>query len=786
LIWQGDTENASPNYSGRASFYGVGGIPHAQFGGYLTVVGGGTNMYPSYLSKYNQIININSPLVIDQTINIIDQNLVMEAEVEVTEEITTTNNKVLFILSNYQDYDYFCSVISYDEQVFNLTSIGEIDTFVNVIPIESSWDLESITAVTIVQSWSNKHILQASSSSISLDNLLLLNIEFTGITGDDDGDGIANPGETVNLHFSLINESTLLSAENLIGELSTDAPITIIEPVIQFGDSIAPGEVLDAEVQIIIDPGISLGDVEFTLTLTADYTDNLGNALQYSGEFPAIMNVSLNQAGWPLYIGNQVWSSPAIVDINSDGEYEIIFGDYSGLLHVVSLDGTEIDGFPFDLGNQIWSSPAVADIDNDGDIEIVVGSKNKHLFVLNADGTIQVDYYAAQYLMGTPALGNIDGDDELEIVFGGYSSSGKLFAINPDGTDIGGFPYQLGEKIQRGVALADFNENGKVDIVCGTDNENIYLIYDDLTVANGFPFTAGHDFRTAPSVLQLESGEKIILAGSKDNNFYAINEDGSQRFMIEANADISTTAGVVDVEGVGPVIFFGSDDGFLYAVRSTGEPVEGWPKDLGSGVVSSPCFADLDGDGEAEIVSATDAGDLFAFHLDGSEYTNFPISYEYPFSSSSTLLDIDLDGDIEIIIGTTASLVNIDVKSLGSVDGYWNMYRGNIYRNGFFISSVLGIASENIIPDNYFLNPPYPNPFNPITTIAYELSIGKKVRLSVFDLLGQEIAVLTNGFKPSGSYKTVWDASHKASGIYFCQLKVDDKVVTIHKMILIK
>ena len=61
-----------------------------------------------------------------------------------------------------------------------------------------------------------------------------------------------------------------------------------------------------------------------------------------------------------------------------------------------------------------------------------------------------------------------------------------------------------------------------MDIVCGTDGENIYLIYDDGTVADGFPFEADNDFRSAPSILDY-NGEKIILAGSRDDKFYAIN-----------------------------------------------------------------------------------------------------------------------------------------------------------------------------------------------------------------------------------------------------------------------
>ncbi len=60
----------------------------------------------------------------------------------------------------------------------------------------------------------------------------------------------------------------------------------------------------------------------------------------------------------------------------------MIFGDYAGLVHVLSSDGTpwNEDIFPYDTENQIWSSPASADIDNDGLMDFVIASKNKHLY----------------------------------------------------------------------------------------------------------------------------------------------------------------------------------------------------------------------------------------------------------------------------------------------------------------------------------------------------------------------------------------------------------------------
>ena len=64
----------------------------------------------------------------------------------------------------------------------------------------------------------------------------------------------------------------------------------------------------------------------------------------------------------------------------------MVFGDYAGLVHVLSSDGTpwNEDIFPYDTGNQIWSSHR--DIDNDGLMDFVIASKNKHLYSFDQNG----------------------------------------------------------------------------------------------------------------------------------------------------------------------------------------------------------------------------------------------------------------------------------------------------------------------------------------------------------------------------------------------------------------
>lgn len=79
----------------------------------------------------------------------------------------------------------------------------------------------------------------------------------------------------------------------------------------------------------------------------------------------------------------------------------------------------------------------------------------------------------------------------------------------------------------------------------------------------------------------------------------------------------------------------------------------------------------------------------------------------------------------------------------------------------------------------------YPNPFNPLTKIAYSLPIASKINLTIYDILGREIAVLVNEQKEAGNYEVSFNASHLASGIYIYRLSTSNKVA-VRKMLLIK
>ncbi|HEX2788282.1 MAG TPA: T9SS type A sorting domain-containing protein [Ignavibacteria bacterium] len=90
-----------------------------------------------------------------------------------------------------------------------------------------------------------------------------------------------------------------------------------------------------------------------------------------------------------------------------------------------------------------------------------------------------------------------------------------------------------------------------------------------------------------------------------------------------------------------------------------------------------------------------------------------------------------------------------------------------------------------INPNRYNLYQNFPNPFNPSTNIEFDVPKTGFVNITVFDLLGREIAVLVNQEMRNGRFNVTWNANHTPSGIYFCRMTAGDYLKTM-RMLLIK
>lgn len=94
-------------------------------------------------------------------------------------------------------------------------------------------------------------------------------------------------------------------------------------------------------------------------------------------------------------------------------------------------------------------------------------------------------------------------------------------------------------------------------------------------------------------------------------------------------------------------------------------------------------------------------------------------------------------------------------------------------------------GNNNELPTVYKLYNNYPNPFNPSTTIKYDIPKNGFVKMEVFDILGKEVSRLVNEQLSAGRYEVTWDASNYASGTYFYKLETES-FTDIKKMILVK
>ncbi|MCC6886307.1 MAG: T9SS type A sorting domain-containing protein [Ignavibacteria bacterium] len=99
--------------------------------------------------------------------------------------------------------------------------------------------------------------------------------------------------------------------------------------------------------------------------------------------------------------------------------------------------------------------------------------------------------------------------------------------------------------------------------------------------------------------------------------------------------------------------------------------------------------------------------------------------------------------------------------------------------------TTVSVPNNNTIVNDYDLSQNYPNPFNPVTNIRFDIMKAGKVRLSVYDITGKEVSVLTNEVLKPGSYEVGFNASHLSSGVYYYRIEAGE-FVSVKRMVLLK
>ena len=282
----------------------------------------------------------------------------------------------------------------------------------------------------------------------------------------------------------------------------------------------------------------------------------------------------------------------------------------------------------------------------------------------------------------------------------------------------------LNERMMVGPAIGDLENDGIVDIVVCTWGENIYAIEKSGQIKPGFLFASTRRFNSAPTLVDIDNdGDLEIVAGNDYGLLHVLHHDASELISFDTGDDIRGGISVSDINNDGSyeILFTGYDDHLHVWNPLDNQELDGWPIDLGSNSLSEPLTADLDNDGDLEIIGAVKNGQVFAFHHDGLPVTHFPFTVSANIESTPSLGDIDNDGNYELAVATTMGLKVIDIKTESGDALSWNTYRGNYSRSGSLGSTLLSIQDKIILPENFIIYQNFQIPFNPTTQIRYNL-----------------------------------------------------------------
>ncbi len=463
-------------------------------------------------------------------------------------------------------------------------------------------------------------------------------------------------------------------------------------------------------------------------------------------------------------------------------------------IYVLRSDGTVLPGWPQHTDdNWAWATPAVGDVDGDGDPEIVLNNLAGQTFVWHVDGTeladgdadpatngVLIDRAEGQWEWGlsSPALFDIDGDGGCEIIFGtkyGWNNSNKLHAFKDDGTEPVGFPIDvgLGANILSSPAVADVDGDGIWEIAFIDELDVMHLVQQDGTYYPGFPisFTANNSGANCPSPA-----------------FGDFDADGELEICaVAVHSATDAYVHVIDTDKSG----------------GSGSLLPGWPQPVAGASESSPVVGDLTGDGMPDILFGVGGVDeetpnnLYGFAHDGSSIDGFPITLGGPVRPSPVITDIDDDLDIDIVYGGWDLLIHVwdlPAQTQGTAMP-WPTFGGNNTRDGVYrIVSTTGVEDGVPTPDALTVSSVHPNPFNPSTTVRLYVpgATGSNPHLSVdvYDVLGRRVRGLHAGPMTAGWVDFMWDGRGddgriQPSGVYLVRARTARHAVSA-KMMLMK
>jgi len=258
----------------------------------------------------------------------------------------------------------------------------------------------------------------------------------------------------------------------------------------------------------------------------------------------------------------------------------------------------------------------------------------------------------------------------------------------------------------------------------------------------------------------------IILSESK---FYVANEKHQifSEFPVEGSPKTFSLANIKQ-DGSNYILYTNGNN--LEAYNLSGAAAENFPfrDPMGIGFVGTPLAANIQGDGNAEIITATLDGRIFA--IDGGTgkvVSGFPISTGQSLTSTPILFSDSGKVSLAVLNKNSFSAFNI---SDGNGPLYWTEENGDSWNRSFAGGVLNQKPSAEFFPKTKAYN--WPNPVNEGQThIRYYVSEDSKINIKIFDLAGDFVAELNNTAIGGMDNETNWNVSGIQSGIYFARVE---------------
>ncbi len=616
---------------------------------------------------------------------------------------------------------------------------------------------------------------------------------------NDNGDGELNPGETAKIVLTIANDANYQDANSVVVTASSASGyFTFTDDQASLGNIAAGGSATNSSDDIIFELSSDAPLQPITIQITKEA--NQSGTYPYSHTEDITVTPQMNQSGFPV-TDIAVSDAVAAGDVVGDNKLEVVVVSEGDSLFVYDANGNLQSGFPMYLGGTISMGPIIADMDNDGDNEIVICERvNGYLKIINGDGSLMLDMTVGEQIRSELTVADLNGDGKLEVVFG--TMSRNVHAIQVDGSELSGFPLSYSAPLDKGIAIADVDGDNQPELAFGLTNTDFYVINVDGSTLSGFPVDLPARLSNKPVIGNVKGTIYYILT-TTGRELKILNSSGGEVLTYDTVDPVNATPSLCDVNNDDVLeIAFGTDNatdnyGKLYIIDFNGDTLAPFPKKLDTPINTSPVFADLDGDGQFEIMTSTEGGYIYCFRSDGSYYNNFPALFSGAQNGSGCIQDIDLDGDFEVIVGGANGVNVIDVKEAkGTQTNVWQDYQANTqHTNYYYFPGTSDIRETgSTLPQTFALKQNFPNPFNPTTVIHYALPVAGKVQIEIFNIMGQKVKTLTSQIQAAGEYNVTWDGrsdngSLLSNGVYIYRMQVVAKgqnFTAQKKMILMK